>query len=122
MTARAVATTSLAAKMRLIELREFFSLSARPHRFKPIQAPVSASYFLNAKPSGCRPTTIESARQSAGNFGFQAVQAHFALTMERRLSCALRFSGTPMNASLAQLAQFGGGFRDFAQGGVSEIK
>jgi hypothetical protein len=82
MTARAVATTSLTAKMRLIELTEFFSLSARPHRLKPIQARCPPSYFLNAKPSRCRSTTIESARRSARNFGFRAVQAHFALTMD----------------------------------------
>ena len=37
------------------DLTEFFTLSARPHRFKAIQAPLSASYFLNAKPSSQPP-------------------------------------------------------------------
>ena len=37
------------------DLTEFFSLSARPHHFRAIKAPLSASYFLNAKPSGLPP-------------------------------------------------------------------
>jgi hypothetical protein len=37
------------------DLTEFFSLSAHPHHFRPIKAPLSASYFLNAKPSGLPP-------------------------------------------------------------------
>jgi phospholipase C len=34
------------------DLTEFFSLSPHPHRFKAIKAPLSASDFLKAKPSG----------------------------------------------------------------------
>jgi phospholipase C len=37
------------------DLTEFFKLSARPHRFQAVKAPLSASYFLNAKPSGLPP-------------------------------------------------------------------
>jgi phospholipase C len=37
------------------DLTEFFSLSARPHHFKPTTAPLSASYFLSAKPSNLPP-------------------------------------------------------------------
>jgi hypothetical protein len=37
------------------DLTEFFSLGARPHRFQAINAPLSASYFLSAKPSGMAP-------------------------------------------------------------------
>jgi phospholipase C len=37
------------------DLTEFFSLGARPHRFKAIKAPLSATYFLRAKPSGLPP-------------------------------------------------------------------
>ena len=34
---------------------EFFTLSARPHRFQAVKAPLSASDFLNAKPSNQPP-------------------------------------------------------------------
>jgi phospholipase C len=37
------------------DLTEFFSLSARPHSFQAIKAPLPASYFLRAKPSGLPP-------------------------------------------------------------------
>ena len=34
------------------DLREFFSLGNPPRQFQPINAPLSAKYFLSAKPSG----------------------------------------------------------------------
>jgi len=37
------------------DLREFFFLSNRPRPFRAIKAPLSAKYFLNAKPSGLPP-------------------------------------------------------------------
>jgi hypothetical protein len=86
MTASAVATTSLMAKMRRIELTEFFSLSAGRTGLSPSR-PVVSKLLLERETVRlrCRSATIESARQSARNFGF-AVQAHFALIMERRPS------------------------------------
>ena len=34
------------------DLREFFSLGNPPRQFQPINAPLSAKYFLTRKPSG----------------------------------------------------------------------
>jgi hypothetical protein len=34
------------------DLRSFFSLSDPPRQFRPINAPLSAKYFLTRKPSG----------------------------------------------------------------------
>jgi hypothetical protein len=37
------------------DLTEFFSMHTRQHRFQAIKAPLSASYFLSAKPSNLPP-------------------------------------------------------------------
>ena len=34
------------------DLTEFFSLGSSPRKFQAIKAPLSAKYFLRAKPSG----------------------------------------------------------------------